>query len=337
MAAKFPNKAAWLPGKGESMVIDDAPTPELAMHQVRIKVAYAAINQMDAKLRVFDIMPIKFPTILGLEVTGKVVETKCPNFNVGDTVLATLDALSGAQYGGFQKYTIAQMGHIAKTPDDADLLKIVTAPVALFTTVYYFTKELGLDLPDMANLSPKPTKGTVLVYSGSSATGAAAIQLAVQAGYRVVTTCSSRNAHYVRSLGAHVVIERTNLDHVITALRAEGPYKAVYDNFGTADTGSVIAQAIGKGTIVTLVPYNLPPQYKDVMVKFQATPERHLSESSKKFLIEDYFPLTTRPGSTVFKFQPADLLGGLDHVQKGLQEQLKGVSAKKLVIAPNME
>ncbi|KAK9238371.1 chaperonin 10-like protein [Lipomyces kononenkoae] len=337
MATKFPNKAAWIPAKGESIVIRDSPNPELALHQVRIKVAYTAINQLDAKLRVFDIMPINFPTILGLEVTGKVVETNCPNFKVGDTVLATLDALSGAQYGGFQKYTIAQMGHIAKISDEADLLKVVTAPVAIFTTVYYFTKELGLDLPDMANLSPPATKGTVLVYSGSSATGAAAIQFAVQAGYKVVTTCSSRNANYVRSLGAHVVIERSSLDHVITALRAEAPYIAVYDNFGTVDTGSVIAQAIGKGTIVTLVPYTLPAKFKDVVVKFQATPERHLTESAKKFLIEDYFPLITRPGSTVFKFQPADLLGGLDQVQHGLTEQMKGVSAKKLVIAPNME
>ncbi|KAK9335428.1 chaperonin 10-like protein [Lipomyces starkeyi] len=335
MTEKFANKAAWIRAKREPVVIDDAPTPELAEHQVRIKVAYTAINPLDAKLQFFDDLTIKFPAILGLEVTGRVVESHCPHFSVGDIVLASLDALSGPQYGGFQKYTIAQMGHIAKISDDADLFKVVTSPVALFTTVYYFTKELHLDLPDLSNLSPPPTKGTFLVYSGSSATGAAAIQLAVQAGYKVVTTSSSRNAEYVRSLGAHVVIERTSEDHVISTLKAELPYIAVYDNFGTVDTGNVIAQVIGKGTIITLVPYNLPSKFSDVVVKFQATPERHLGASAKKFLIEDYFPLITKPGNTVFKFQPGRLLGGLDQVQAGLNEQLKGVSAKKLIIAPN--
>ncbi|KAK9246351.1 chaperonin 10-like protein [Lipomyces tetrasporus] len=337
MTEEFVNKAAWLRARREPVVVDDAPNAELVQHEIRIKVAYTAINPRDAKLQVFDDSSVKLPAILGLEVTGMVVETKCPNFSVGDTVLASLDALTDSKYGGFQKYTIAQMGHIAKVSDDANLLKIVTSPVALFTTVYYFTEELHLDLPDLNNLEPEPTKGTLLIYSGSSATGTAAIQLAVQAGYKVVTTSSPRNADFVQSLGAHVVIERTSDEYVASALKAQGPYIAVYDNFGTVDTGSIIAEAIGKGTIITLVQYDLPSKFSDVVVKFQATPHRHLSPAAKKFLIEDYFPLITKPGSTVFTFQPGQLLGGLDQVQAGLNEQLKGVSAKKLIVAPNQE
>ncbi|XVQ89826.1 hypothetical protein ACQP2K_21145 [Microbispora siamensis] len=49
---------------------------------------------------------------------------------------------------------------------------------------------------------PVERSETVLVWGGSTSVGSNAIQLARNAGYRVVATGSPRNFDYVRSLGA---------------------------------------------------------------------------------------------------------------------------------------
>lgn len=64
---------------------------------------------------------------------------------------------------------------------------------------------LGLPLPT----SPSPTPIPILIYGGSTATGILGIQFAKLSGCRVVTTCSARNADYVRSLGADAVVDYT--------------------------------------------------------------------------------------------------------------------------------
>ena len=50
--------------------------------------------------------------------------------------------------------------------------------------------------------SPRPTGQAVLVWGGSTSVGSNAIQLAVAAGYEVITTCSPKNFDYVKRLGA---------------------------------------------------------------------------------------------------------------------------------------
>jgi NADPH:quinone reductase-like Zn-dependent oxidoreductase len=49
----------------------------------------------------------------------------------------------------------------------------------------------------------------ILIYGGSTATGILGIQFAKLSGCKVITTCSPRNADYVRSLGADAVVDYT--------------------------------------------------------------------------------------------------------------------------------
>jgi alcohol dehydrogenase len=49
----------------------------------------------------------------------------------------------------------------------------------------------------------------VLIHAGAGGVGTAAIQIAKYLGARVITTCSERNADFVKSLGADRVIDYT--------------------------------------------------------------------------------------------------------------------------------
>ena len=69
-----------------------------------------------------------------------------------------------------------------------------TAACGLFSTDH-----LALQYP---SATPNSTGKTLLVWGGSTSVGSNAIQLAVAAGYEVVTTSSPRNFDYVKELGA---------------------------------------------------------------------------------------------------------------------------------------
>ena len=74
-----------------------------------------------------------------------------------------------------------------------------------------FQKALHLTPPSTTSALTTPPSGAyVLIYGGSTATGALAIQLARLANYRVLTTCSKRSTDLVLSLGAEKAFDYTS-------------------------------------------------------------------------------------------------------------------------------
>ena len=65
----------------------------------------------------------------------------------------------------------------------------------------------------------------MLIWGGSSSVGSAAIQLAVAAGYRVVTTSSPRNYLLCKSLGASEVFDHSSLSIVGDLTKAMQGYE----------------------------------------------------------------------------------------------------------------
>ncbi|RDB31029.1 hypothetical protein Hypma_000127 [Hypsizygus marmoreus] len=68
---------------------------------------------------------------------------------------------------------------------------------------------------------------TILVWGVASSTGPFAIQAASQAGYRVVTTASTKHTSYLQSLGASAVISYTlPSTTLLSTLQSHGHYTA---------------------------------------------------------------------------------------------------------------
>jgi NADPH:quinone reductase-like Zn-dependent oxidoreductase len=76
-----------------------------------------------------------------------------------------------------------------------------------------FQKALQLELPDIATAANPPSRDVpVLIYGGSTATGALGIQFARRAGYTVITTCSKASFDYIKSLGAAHAVDYHDAD-----------------------------------------------------------------------------------------------------------------------------
>jgi NADPH:quinone reductase-like Zn-dependent oxidoreductase len=69
---------------------------------------------------------------------------------------------------------------------------------------------------------PKPTGKALLIWGGATSVGSNGIQLAVAAGYEIITTASPKNFDYVKKLGASQVFDynsKTIVDGLIEAFK----------------------------------------------------------------------------------------------------------------------
>jgi NADPH:quinone reductase-like Zn-dependent oxidoreductase len=210
------NRAAWINAKGHALTVSDAPMPEPGDGELLLRNHAIAVNPFDRVVQTLGGMVtpwVTYPAILGSDVAGEVIAvgTSVSRFKPGDRVLGLalgIDKLANRPAeGAFQKYVILRQDAATAIPDAIRLEEASVLPLAIATAA------CGLFLDDQLGLRPPSTERsaatgkTVLIWGGSTSVGSCAIQLAVAAGYEVVTTASPRNFEYVRKLGAAEVFD----------------------------------------------------------------------------------------------------------------------------------
>jgi NADPH:quinone reductase-like Zn-dependent oxidoreductase len=194
-----------------------------------------------------------YPFIFGTDVAGIVVQigSKVTNFKIGQRVIGHCDSLLSrkASNAGFQLYSTCREILVSAVPDSLPLANAAVLPLSVDTAAAALFQNLGLPLP---SLSPKSTGKTVLIWGGSSSVGSSAIQLAVAAGLRVISTASEANFSYVKSLGASEVFSHRKPDVIdqIKSKLKEGDY--VVDCISTPETQEAcgkILSTIGGGAL----------------------------------------------------------------------------------------
>ncbi|KEF58096.1 uncharacterized protein A1O9_06019 [Exophiala aquamarina CBS 119918] len=341
MSTQFVNQAAWQTA-ANTKPLKVGPGPDQsnpASDEVVIKVEYVAINPSEWKMQDFNYLPLQFPHVLGSDVAGIVVKTgdAVTRFKDGDRVIGHCLGLmfGGARHGGFQHYTTCREIVVAKVPDSVPLESAVVLPLGLSTSITGLFEILKLDLPTSSNAEKKGK--TVLIWGGSSSMGSTAIQLAVAAGYDVVSTASKRNHEYVKDLGAQEVFDHTDPEVVekISGRLQGFDVAGICDSIGEESSiraCAAILSSLGGGIFSTVLwpPNDLPENVNAIMVY-----------ASNPGLVPDHVGITVwrdfvesglRTGALRAKPEPRVLTGGLDVVQDALELQKKGVSAKKIVV-----
>ena len=119
---------------------------------------------------------------------------------------------------------MAQLDNVVvRIPDFLSYEKAAVIPLCLSTAACgLFQKDyLALQYP---TVPPKPTNKALLIWGSSTSVGCNAIQLAVSAGYEVITTASSKNFEYLKKLGASQVFDyhsKTVVKDIIGALKGK--------------------------------------------------------------------------------------------------------------------
>ncbi|GLE03482.1 hypothetical protein PINS_up022648 [Pythium insidiosum] len=194
---------------GDVLKLDaNVPQGTLLPNDVRVRIVRAAVNPIDAILvspHGSSFLGGSAPTTeqpfgLGFDLAGVVVEKGADvtddKLKVGDHVYAMTPFSS---IGSFAEYHVIDAQYVARKPSSLNWDHAGSAAVVSLTSYQALVKHAKLQ-----------SGQRVLILGGSSATGIFAVQLAKALGAFVYTTTSSRNAAFVKSLGADVVIDYTS-------------------------------------------------------------------------------------------------------------------------------
>jgi NADPH:quinone reductase-like Zn-dependent oxidoreductase len=365
------NAAAWFVKKYGKLEVKPAPYTPARENEIVVRNRAVAVNPVDWAI---PLMPgfmfswIKSPCVLGEDLAGEVVEIGkgVTRFKVGDRVLGmalgTSKERTSAAEGAFQNYTVLVEHMVAPIPDTMSYESAAVLPLCLSTaSCGLFQKDhLALQNPSVA---PKPAGKTLLVWGGSTSVGSNAIQLAVAAGYDVITTASPRNFDYVKKLGAREAFDynsKTVVKDIIKALKGKTIAGALAIGAGSPEAclkivrkckgnrfvssagGSIGLDALPEDGRLSLslifrflwsgVSNALKYRMSGVGTKFIFGDTLAFNEVGRIIYV-DFLPQALAQGKYVAAPEPHVVGKGLDFVQTGFDVQRKGVSAKKVVVS----
>ncbi|QYZ66241.1 MAG: alcohol dehydrogenase [Gammaproteobacteria bacterium (ex Lamellibrachia satsuma)] len=246
------------PGAPEVLSLQDLPEPErMTETQLKVRIEAAGVNPIDTKLRgrgVF--LPAGLPAVLGCDGAGVVVETgaEAGEFRTGDEVWFCSGGLGGVQ-GNYAEFVLVDSSVARKKPASIDFATAAAGPLVLITA--------WEALFDRARVTAGQT---VLIHAGAGGVGHVAIQLAKQAGARVLTTVSTtQKAEFVKSIGADEVILYPEVDFVeaVNDLTGGRGADVVLDTVGPAIFRGSIPAVAHYGDLVTLLDPGQDVEWKE--------------------------------------------------------------------------
>jgi NADPH:quinone reductase-like Zn-dependent oxidoreductase len=186
-------------GGPEVLTADEVEISQPDASQVLVTVKAASINPVDFKIRGGKYPAVKedrLPYTLGRDVSGIVEKcgAQATLFSVGDEVVGMV----GIGGGGYAEKVALDQSAATKKPPSLDYVRAAAIPLAGQTAWQGLFKHGKLKAGQ-----------SVLIHGGSGGVGHFAIQFAKAKGARVLTTVSTSNVEFARSLGADVVIDYT--------------------------------------------------------------------------------------------------------------------------------
>ena len=182
----------------QAPAVREQAVPSIAMGEVLVKVAAAALNPLDIKIHagyMTDFFPVTFPYIPGTDISGAIetIGDGVTGWKTGDEIIARLDPTKG---GGFAEFAAVPANQLVRAPTSmphAESAGLVTVGGTAWQILF---EEFSV-----------ASGQRILVHGAAGPVGAFATQLARQAGAEVFATASADDAEYVRGLGAVQVID----------------------------------------------------------------------------------------------------------------------------------
>jgi NADPH:quinone reductase len=257
-------KAAWYEKQGTAadvLVVGDMDDPPPHTGEVRIRIAFSGINPGDVKKR---------QDAFGL---GMPYPRVIPHSDGSGTVDAVGEGVSrdwvgrrvwcyGAQsyrpFGTAAEYTVVPLKQVVQLPESAPLEQGACLGIP------------GITAHRAVHVAGSVDGRTVLVQGGAGAVGACAVQLAHQAGARVIATCrADSDKEIVSRAGAdEVLLTGEKLAERIRALAPAGVHHIVEVAFGAnieTDT-EVLTQGGSVATYATNAPTPEIPVWQLVFI-----------------------------------------------------------------------
>jgi NADPH:quinone reductase-like Zn-dependent oxidoreductase len=226
-------------GSTEVLRLGEIDRPEVAVHEVLVKVAAAGMDRgtwhsMAGKPYLMRIMGFGFRRpknrVPGLDVAGTVVTvgSEVTRFQPGDEVF-------GMSRGSFAEYAAVREDKLAHKPASLTFEQAAVVPISG-----------GTALQALRDSGRIEAGQKVLIIGASGGVGTYAVQLAKAFGADVTGVSSTAKVDLIRSIGADHVIDYTREDYLDGAKR----YDLILDIGGNNSLSRLRRALTPKGTLV---------------------------------------------------------------------------------------
>src|SRR6267143_875571 len=209
-------------GAPDVLRLEEAESPNLKQHQVRLRVRAAGVNFADSLMvgGTYQVKP-PFPFTPGLEAAGEIVElgNDVEGLRLGQRALAVLRF-----GGGYAEEIVLDAAAVAPIPDAMDFVTAAAFPVAYGTSHFALTHRGHLQAGE-----------TLLVLGAAGGVGLTAVEIGKAMGARVIAAAGGTEKLAVaRSRGADELIDykEESIRDRVRALTAGKGADVVYDPVG---------------------------------------------------------------------------------------------------------
>jgi NADPH:quinone reductase-like Zn-dependent oxidoreductase len=317
----------------------ETPHPQLGPHEILLRTKAIGLNPIDWKTVAYKFCMPSLPWINGRECAGVIeaVGTAVENLHIGQRVW-TSTYYRDRRAGCFQERVVAPEHTVLALQASLGFEEAACLGVAGLTAAMTLWK--WFDLP-MSTRTPTASlaggKRFALIWGGASITGQFAVQIAVEAGLKVIAVASQRMKQRLLDLGAHHVVVRDgrSLEDMASEVRQIGQDDIVYgvDLVGpqsaTIGVGCLSRQQPAKFAplAVPAPPTDVPENVELVNVEMK----RFVLDPASRKYAERLTELVAE-GKVVVP-ERLVLTGGLAAVENGLRRLRSGDNGgKKLVV-----
>ena len=205
------------------------PSPSATQYLIRVHATALTAKELTLSETIQRSLPIP-----GHDVSGTIVSLPAEgssDFQVGDEVFALT---SFSRDGAAAEYVVADPHELARKPRILNHDEAAAVPLSALTAWQALFVHAALEAGQ-----------SILVLGAAGGVGTMAVQVANWKGARVVGTCSDAKAEFVKSLGAHEIIDYTKQ-------KVEGEFDVVLDCVGGETQEEGWACVKDGGTLVSI-------------------------------------------------------------------------------------
>ena len=225
-----------------SSSVKEINVPKIEPNSILVKVHYSSLNYKDA-LAVSGAKGVvkSYPFVPGIDVAGEVIESKSPQYKIGDRIIATGFKIGMSIFGGFGEIVNLPDNWVVKMPEKLDFLSSMSYGTAGLTAAACIKK-----ISDA-----KCTQKLPVIVSGSSGgVGSVALGILSKMGYEVhALTGKTSHEETLKKMGANKVLDRNEfMSNPVKALD-KGVYSSAVDTVGGEILAKIISMISNHGVI----------------------------------------------------------------------------------------
>lgn len=217
--------------------LDSTELPDAGPDEVRLEVLYSSLNYKDA-LAVTEpnkIIRGGYPIVPGIDLVGRVLESKMESIEPGAHVIGTGWQLGEVDWGGYTQEARVDGQKLVPLPEGLSPKGAMVIGTAGFTAM--------LSVMALEDHGVGPTSGEVVVTGASGGAGSMAVTLLSALDHSVVASTGSEAAHdYLRERGADRIVHRSTFEEGPEHPLDKGRWAGAVDAVGGPTLATLISQ-----------------------------------------------------------------------------------------------